>query len=208
MNHHDAIDREGVRLAVEAFLRAIGDERPETARTPERVADAAAALFAEGAADPVEVLRAAALDAAPSAPDAAPAVIEIDGIELRSLCEHHLLPFVGEVTIRIVPRDRIAGFGAFVRVVDAVSSRLQLQERLTAEIADAVWRALEPAGVEVTVRAAHGCVSLRGRRPGAMFTTVETRGEVPAASGRISAGQNETGLFRTDDREPTREKEA
>ena len=105
-------------------------------------------------------------------------LVVIKNIGFASMCEHHLLPFVGKVAVAYQPRaKRIVGISKVVRAVDVVSSRLQIQERMTAQIADAIATQLEPAGVLVRVEAAHLCMSIRGvKKPGSLVVTTEARG--------------------------------
>jgi GTP cyclohydrolase I len=105
-------------------------------------------------------------------------LVVVKNIRFTSICEHHLLPFLGTVGVAYVPRGgRIVGISKIVRAVDAISRRLQIQERMTREIADAVARELKPAGVFVMVEAEHLCMTVRGvRKPGAEILTTEARG--------------------------------
>jgi GTP cyclohydrolase I len=106
-------------------------------------------------------------------------MIMVRDIPLASLCEHHIIPFVGKAHVAYVPnRDgRITGLSKIARVVDVLSKRLQVQERLTTEIADALDRALEPRGVFVLIEAEHLCMTMRGvKKPGSVTTTSAVRG--------------------------------
>jgi GTP cyclohydrolase I len=99
-------------------------------------------------------------------------------IRFESVCEHHLLPFFGKVGVAYVPEGRrIVGISKIVRAVDAIAHRLQIQERMTSEIADVIDRRLEPSGVLVRVEAEHLCMTVRGvKKPGASIVTTEARG--------------------------------
>jgi GTP cyclohydrolase I len=106
-------------------------------------------------------------------------------VEFRSICEHHLLPFIGTAHVGYIPGDRVVGLGKLPRVVETLASRPQLQERLTEEIADALEHGLKPRGVVVVLDAVHGCVSARGVRQAKSSTvTMATRGELSDAAAR------------------------
>jgi len=104
-------------------------------------------------------------------------LVAVRNIPVKSLCEHHVLPFVGYCHIGYIPNDRILGLSKFARVVDAFARRLQVQERLTMQIADAVERFLAPKGVHVIVEAEHMCMTYRGvQAPGTTTITSDIRG--------------------------------
>lgn len=104
-------------------------------------------------------------------------LVVVKDIEFYSLCEHHLLPFFGRVHIAYLPDRTILGLSKFGRIVDMFARRLQVQERLSAEIADAVERALEPRGVAVVTEASHLCMMMRGvQKQGTTTRTLVTRG--------------------------------
>jgi GTP cyclohydrolase I len=168
-----SVDEPRARAAVEELLAALGADRPDLAQTPSRVAEAfaemlsgtdvdAAALIAEGAV---------VLDAPPTE------TVALRDIPFRSVCEHHLLPFVGSASVAYLPAGTVAGLGRIARTVDALASRLQLQERLTEELANAVEDGLGARGVLVVLSASHACVWARGSRtPGTTAVTVGARG--------------------------------
>lgn len=106
-------------------------------------------------------------------------MVVLRGIEFSSLCEHHVLPFTGQVHIAYVPEDRVVGVSKLARVVEAYSRRLQIQERMTKEIADALVTNLNPKGVAVVVEATHTCMALRGvRKPGSIMVTSTITGKM------------------------------
>ena len=103
--------------------------------------------------------------------------IALTNLVFYSMCEHHLLPFFGEARIGYVPRNRIAGVSKLGRALEVAAAKPQVQERLTAEVADAVYCALEPEIVVVELEAEHLCMSMRGiRKPGARMLTSASRG--------------------------------
>ena len=166
------VDRERVSAAVAELLAAIGEDltREGLASTPQKVAEAYAELF-KG----VGVDAAAALDETYPATSSAPVVMT--GIDAISMCEHHLLPFTAKVDIAYLPGERIVGLGRLPKLVDLLASKPQIQERLTAEIADAIESALDAKAVLVRVQARHDCVAARSSRQQDVQTvTLEARG--------------------------------
>ncbi|MET0303875.1 MAG: GTP cyclohydrolase I FolE [Microbacteriaceae bacterium] len=170
------IDSGRIEAAVTELLLAIGEDpsRAGLATTPKRIAESYQEYFAGLDADPVEHLRGATeLDAESALGE----VVVLRDIEFRSVCEHHLLPFTGVAHLAYVPGSRIVGLGKLPRVVETLSSRPQLQERLTEQIADALVEGLEPRGVRVVLDARHGCVTSRGvRQAGSTTVTLASRG--------------------------------
>jgi GTP cyclohydrolase I len=166
---HDKI-AEGVRL----ILEGIGDDpaRPGVAQTPDRVADMYAEIFAgvgRDAGELITVVQGADHDE----------MVMVRDIPLASVCEHHLIPFIGRAHVAYVPAKdgRITGLSKIARVVDLLSKKPQVQERLTTEIANALERALAPRGVFVLIEAEHLCMTMRGvRKPGAQTVTSAVRG--------------------------------
>ncbi|MCP2031572.1 GTP cyclohydrolase I [Okibacterium sp. HSC-33S16] len=171
------VDRPRIEAAVTELLAAIGENpsREGLARTPARVAEAYAEFFSGIGADPLDHLR----DSVPVGNFGNGEVVLVRDIAFRSVCEHHLLPFLGTAHIAYLPGDRIVGLGRLPLVVDTLASRPQLQERLTEQIADALEQGLEARGVLVMLDAVHGCVTTRGSRQTASSTvTVASRGEL------------------------------
>ena len=169
-----AVDRARIEAAVAEIIAAIGEDsaRPGLEATPRRVAESCAELFAGVHADPVDHLR----DAIPVGPHTGELVLLRD-IAFRSVCEHHLLPFLGIAHLAYVPSERVVGLGKLPAVVDTIAARPQMQERLTEEIAEALQTGLEPLGVLVVLDAVHGCVTARGaRQTGSSTVTMASRG--------------------------------
>ncbi len=168
------VDRARIEKAVREILEAIGEDpdRDGLVRTPERVADMYAEIFRGLAEDPREHLSvtfAADHDE----------MIMVKDIPLYSVCEHHLAPFVGRAHVAYIPNanGRITGLSKLARLVDSYARRLQVQERLTSQIADQIDAKLEPRGVLVVVEAEHLCMSMRGvQKPGTTTVTSAVRG--------------------------------
>ncbi len=170
------IDRPRIEAAVAEILAAIGEDpaRPGLVSTPSRVADAYEEFFAGLGVDPAEQLG----EGVPLEGHDAETVLLRD-IAFRSICEHHLLPFVGVAHIAYLPRERVVGLGRIPRVVETLASRPQLQERLTEQIADTLQDGLDAKGVLVVLDAQHACVSARGvRQTESTTVTVASRGEL------------------------------
>jgi len=169
------VDRDKIQDGVRLILEGIGDDpaRPGLVDTPRRVADMYADIFVGiGAPDPAELLVAVPGDSHRE-------MVLIRDIDFYSICEHHLLPFAGTAHVAYIPGEdgRICGLSKLARVVRRVAARPQLQERITSEVADALVRALEPAGAAVLIEAEHLCMSMRGvRTPGARTVTSAVRG--------------------------------
>lgn len=182
-------DRARVEAAVGEILAAIGDDpsRAGLERTPARVADAYAEFFGGLGVDARAIVRDGAVAAEPG--DFGEAVVVRD-IRFRSVCEHHLLPFLGVAHLAYAPGERIIGLGTLSRVVDAVASRPQLQERLGEQLADTIAEGLGAIGVLVVLDAAHQCVTTRGeRQTGSSTVTIASRGVLddPARRAEIMA---------------------
>ena len=170
-----AIDTGRIEAAVADILIAIGEDagRPGLAATPQRVAEAYTEFFAGVGKDPLEHLAEPVELGAGELGE----LVLLRDIEFRSICEHHLLPFIGTAHVAYVPNRRVIGLGRIPRVVETLASRPQLQERLTEEIADAFVAGLDPLGVLVVIDAVHGCVSARGVRQARSSTvTLASRG--------------------------------
>ena len=104
-------------------------------------------------------------------------IVLLKDIPFQSHCEHHMAPIIGRAHIAYLPRDRVVGISKLARVLQGYARRLQVQERLTAEVADCIWRHLDPIGVAVVIEASHACMSARGvRTPGVAMTTSRMMG--------------------------------
>ena len=156
VRNRGAVDRSAAESAVAALLRALGRDpaEPHLAETPRRVADAFA-----------ELLTARPFDLTTFANDEGyNEMVLATSIPVQSLCEHHLLPFTGVAHIGYLPGDRILGLSKLARVLDLFARDLQVQERLTQQVADWLQENLSPRGVGVVIEAEHLCMSLRGVR--------------------------------------------
>ncbi|MEW6179492.1 MAG: GTP cyclohydrolase I FolE [Chloroflexota bacterium] len=152
------IDFDTIQENVESILRAIGEnpERDGLKRTPERVARMYEELLAGYRTDPVALVNDALFEV-----DYDEMVIVRD-IEFYSLCEHHMLPFIGRAHVAYIPHGRVIGLSKIPRIVDMFARRLQVQERMTRQIADFLQEVLHPRGVAVVVEAIHMCSMIRG----------------------------------------------
>jgi GTP cyclohydrolase I len=180
-------DRSRIEAAVAEILAAIGEDpsRPGLASTPSRVADAYQEFFAGLGED------AAAALGDPIPLDGAEAeTVLLRDIHFRSVCEHHLLPFLGVAHVAYVPSDRIVGLGRIPRLIEILADRPQLQERLGEEIADTLEAGVGAKGVLVVLDAAHQCVTTRGaRQTDSTTVTIASRGTLsePAARAELIA---------------------
>ena len=135
-------------------------------KTPERVAKSLQFLTQGYTQDGEEILRSALFEA----PDSQ--IVIVKDIELFSMCEHHLLPFIGKAHVAYIPDRHITGLSKIARCVEVYARRLQVQERLTVEIRDCIEKALSPLGVAVVIEATHTCMCMRGvQKSGALTTT-------------------------------------
>ncbi len=167
-------DAEKVRRGVRLILEGVGEDpdREGVMETPERVTEMYREVLAGIGRDPTDeltVVKGAGHDE----------MIMVRDIPLYSLCEHHLTPFSGRAHVAYIPNEdgRITGLSKIARVVDLLAKRLQVQERLTTQIADALDEALEPKGVFVVIEAEHLCMTMRGvKKPGSVTVTSAVRG--------------------------------
>ncbi len=167
-----AVDQARIRAAVRELLLAVGEDpdRDGLLETPSRVARMYAEIFAGLHTDPRVHLRKT------FSVDHEELVLQKD-IEFSSFCEHHLLPFTGRAHIAYIPTGRVVGLSKLARLVEGISKRPQIQERMTQEIADIMQEELTPRGVLVVVEATHSCMTIRGvRKPGTICVTTAARG--------------------------------
>ena len=162
------VDLERIARGVRLILEGIGEdpEREGVRDTPRRVAEMYAELTAGMREDPSEHI-------VPLSGNKHDEMVIVKDISIASLCEHHLAPFVGKCHIAYIPRNgRILGVSKLARLAESFARRLQLQERLTSEIANTLFERLEPLGVMVVIEAEHTCMTLRGvKKPGAITVT-------------------------------------
>jgi len=169
-----SVDGERVERLVAELLEAIGEDpsRDGLVATPQRMAAMFEELFSGADEDPARHLTvtfAAEHDE----------MVMVRDIPFTSLCEHHMVPFIGKAHVAYIPGEdgRITGLSKMARLVDAYARRLQVQERMTSQIADTMEEALEPRGVLVVVEAEHLCMAMRGvRKPGTLTVTSAVRG--------------------------------
>lgn len=150
----------GDRLAalVRSMLEELGEDpsREGLARTPWRVADSMRFLLSGYELEVDQVINGAVFE------ESYEEMVVVKDIEVYSLCEHHLLPFYGKAHVAYLPNGRILGLSKIPRVIDVFARRLQVQERLTTQVADALHQALQPLGVAVVIEAVHLCMMMRG----------------------------------------------
>jgi GTP cyclohydrolase IA len=165
------MDKKRVQELTASLLEAIGEnpKREGLRETPRRVADVYAELTEGYSMNPKEILSKEWNEVS--------GMVVAKDIGFFSFCEHHLLPFSGKVHIGYIPSKAVVGLSKLVRLVDCFSRRLQLQERMTKQIADALYETLHPRGVVVVVQARHLCMEMRGVKSGAEILTSEIRGQ-------------------------------
>lgn len=152
---------------VKEILRLLGEDsaREGLLKTPERVAKAMQFLTKGYQEDGVEIIRSAMFD------EKYRQMVLVKDIELYSVCEHHMLPFIGKCHVAYIPDGRITGLSKIARVVETFARRLQVQERLTVQIRDCIQEALSPLGVAVVIEATHTCMMVRGVEKSNAVTT-------------------------------------
>jgi GTP cyclohydrolase I len=166
------VDQERIRAAVREILLAVGEDpdREGLSDTPERVARMYAELFSGLRTDPREVLNKTFTEKYNE-------MVTVKDIEFASLCEHHLLPFVGKAHVAYIPDGKIVGLSKLARAVEVLARRPQVQERMTEQLADLLMEELGARGVGVILEATHTCMTIRGvRKPGSVMTTSAMRG--------------------------------
>lgn len=167
------MDGTKIEKAIYDILEAIGEDpaRTDLVETPKRVAEMYEEVFYGVGKDPAQELEVILEQKHDE-------IVLLKGIPLYSICEHHLLPFLGRAHVAYIPKDgRVTGLSKLARVVDILSSRPQVQERLTAQVAEIIMSKLKPRGCMVVVEAEHMCMSMRGvRKPGTLTVTSAVRG--------------------------------
>lgn len=159
---------------VTGLLKFIGEDpgREGLLKTPERVINAMRDHFIGYSQDPKEFLQRTFSEV-----EGYNELVVVSDIEIHSHCEHHMVPFVGKAHVAYIPDGRVLGLSKIARVVDAYSKRLQVQEKLTAQIADAIQDALQPQGVAVILKCKHFCMCYRGvKKPESWTTTSKLHG--------------------------------
>jgi len=166
------VDSKRIEKAVTEILLAVGEEvgREGLKETPERVARMYAELLAGMQEDPKEHLRSVFAENYDE-------IVLLRDIPFYSICEHHLMPFIGSAHVAYLPSGAVLGISKLARIVDCFARRLQAQERLTYQIADFIMNNLKPQGVAVVLEASHSCMTIRGiKKPGSMMVTSAVRG--------------------------------
>jgi len=166
------VDTERIEKAVREILTAVGEdtEREGLKRTPARVAKMYAELLGGMHEDPKEHLRSVFTENYDE-------IVLLRDIPFYSICEHHLMPFIGSAHVAYLPSGTVLGVSKLARIVDCFARRLQTQERLTYKIADFIMTSLKPQGVAVVLEASHSCMTIRGiKKPGSIMVTSALRG--------------------------------
>jgi GTP cyclohydrolase I len=187
------IDSERIRKAVQEILLALGEDldREGLRKTPERVARMYGELLGGTFEDPLLHVQSVFTEKYDE-------IVLLRDIPFYSICEHHLLPFIGKANVAYLPTGKVLGVSKLARIVDNFSHRLQAQERLTGQIADFLMENLKPQGVAVVLHASHSCMTIRGiRKPGSMMVTSALRGifkkDARSRSEVLSLMQNDKG---------------
>ncbi len=166
------VDTERIEKAVKEILIAIGEDtnREGLKKTPERVGKMYAELLAGMREDPKDHLRSVFTENYDE-------IVLLRDIPFYSICEHHLMPFIGSAHVAYLPTGMVLGVSKLARIVDCFARRLQTQERLTYQIADFIMNSLKPMGVTVVLEASHSCMTIRGiKKPGSTMVTSALRG--------------------------------
>ena len=175
MEREEGIDLPAIEEAVRNILIAIGEdpEREGLRETPERVARMYAEIFDGVQRDPGDVVDSFFGD------EHYQEIVMVRDIPFYSNCEHHLVPFHGKAHVAYIPQGRVTGLSKLARLIEGFARRPQMQERLTAQVADTLMERLEPLGVMVVIEAEHLCMSMRGvRKPGSITVTSAVRGSL------------------------------
>ena len=168
----NTIDTDRITKAVKEILLAVGEdtEREGLKKTPERVAKMYTELLGGMNEDPQKHLRSIFTENYDE-------IVLLRDVPFYSICEHHLMPFIGSSHVAYLPTGTVLGVSKLARIVDCFARRLQTQERLTYQIADFIMNSLKPRGVAVVIEASHSCMTIRGiKKPGSMMVTSALRG--------------------------------
>lgn len=166
------MDKKKIEKGIKLVMEALGADlkKKDLADTPKRVADMYEEILAgqfKDAAKDLEVILEQTHDE----------IILVKDIPIYSICEHHLLPFVGKAHVAYIPNKQITGLSKIARVVDILAKKLQVQERLTTDVADIIMKKLKPKGAMVVIEAEHLCMTMRGaKKPGTKTVTSVVRG--------------------------------
>lgn len=165
------VDLGRIEVAVREILLALGEDenREGLVGTPKRVARMYAELLSGMRSDPAEHLQVFT--------ESYDEIVLLRDIPFYSICEHHMMPFIGKAHVAYLPDGRVLGISKLARIVDSFARRLQVQERLTGQIADFLMEQLKPKGVAVVIEASHSCTTIRGiKKPGSVMVTSALRG--------------------------------
>jgi GTP cyclohydrolase I len=171
-NESELIDVARIEKAVAEILAAVGEDprREGLKQTPSRVAKMYSELLAGMHKDPKEHLRSVFSESYDE-------IVLLRDIPFYSICEHHLMPFMGSAHVAYLPKGKVLGVSKLARIVDDFARRLQTQERLTYQIADFIMDSLKPQGAAVVIEASHSCMTIRGiKKPGSVMVTSALRG--------------------------------
>jgi GTP cyclohydrolase I len=166
------IDSEKIEKAITDILEAVGEDtnREGIKLTPKRVANMYVELLAGAGEDPADCVKSVFKEKCDE-------IVLLRDIPFYSICEHHLMPFIGKAHVAYLPAEYVVGVSKLARIVDCFARRLQVQERLTAQIADFINERLKPQGVAIVLEAAHSCMTIRGiKKPGSVMVTSALRG--------------------------------
>jgi GTP cyclohydrolase I len=165
------VDLGRIEVAVREILLALGEDenREGLVGTPKRVARMYAELLSGMRSDPAEHLQVFT--------ESYDEIVLLRDIPFYSICEHHMMPFIGKAHIAYLPDGKVLGISKLARIVDSFARRLQVQERLTSQIADFLMEQLKPKGVAAVIEASHSCTTIRGiKKPGSVMVTSALRG--------------------------------
>ena len=162
-----SVDLEKIEIATKMILEAINEDpnRDGLIKTPLRVAKAFEEICSGYFKDPKEVLNDALFDSSNNE------MVVVRNIEFYSMCEHHILPFFGRVHVAYIPDKKVVGLSKIPRMVEVFARRLQIQEQLTEQIADAIMEVVKPRGVGVVIHARHMCMEMRGVKTKHSYTS-------------------------------------